>query len=748
MRSSRRPARGDDRIRRRAARAALASATRSSSTRARAGSRRGCCELAARARAACRSRAPRCRAPPRRCCRADRGRACRADLVVMGAVSRSRLRGAVRRQHGRAGARPAAVRRAGREARATSPRSCLLSPVRQVHVGRAAARDRPTVTVPAPAPVPYTRRANVTSATVLLISAQPADQARLAERARRHPRPAVPARGRRHARRRHGARQAGARRRDPAGPRRCPTARASPRSCASSRRRPTSRSWCSSTRPRKNSAATPWRAARSTTCDARALTPQIWTKVLRYATERTHTLLGAEGVGAALPRTVPERHGRRVPDHPDGKFMAANPALVRMLGYDSEDELLELDVARDVYMDPDHRDNWMQDDGRRRRGPQRRAGAEAQGRHKIVVLENSRAVRDADGRDAVLRRHAHRHHRRARAVAAALVRRESRPAHRARQPSRVRAAAAARARARRRRPGRTHAVLLHGPRPLQDGQRHLRPRRGRRAAAPARPGAAAAGALGRRRGAPRRRRVRGAAAQLRSERTRVQVADNLLQGRATHFEFIWGTHRFTLGVSIGVVAIDPQLQAHRAGDERRGHRLLCGQGRRAQPRRTSTRKTMPLARAAPRRDGVGGARQAGAGRRTGCSSRPSAIASTGQPGGGRACRTTSCWCACATSPAASCRPGAFLPAVERYNLSVRYDRWVIATALHWMRRHPEVLDAHVALLHQPVARFRDRPGHGGVRPAGARREPASIRGASVSRRPRASRSAISARPTS
>src|SRR5690242_21294595 len=29
-----------------------------------------------------------------------------------------------------------------------------------------------------------------------------------------------------------------------------------------------------------------------------------------------------------------------------------------MLGYESEDEMLELDVARDVYMDPEHRQNW------------------------------------------------------------------------------------------------------------------------------------------------------------------------------------------------------------------------------------------------------------------------------------------------------------------------------------------------------------------------------------------------------
>jgi EAL domain-containing protein (putative c-di-GMP-specific phosphodiesterase class I) len=37
-------------------------------------------------------------------------------------------------------------------------------------------------------------------------------------------------------------------------------------------------------------------------------------------------------------------------------------------------------------------------------------------------------------------------------------------------------------------------------------------------------------------------------------------------------------------------------------------------------------------------------------------------------------------------------PGAFLPAVERYNLSVRYDRWVIGAAIAWIREHPDVLD--------------------------------------------------------
>jgi PAS domain S-box-containing protein len=37
---------------------------------------------------------------------------------------------------------------------------------------------------------------------------------------------------------------------------------------------------------------------------------------------------------------------------PEGKFLVANPAMVRMLGYDSESELLSLDLAKDLYTSP------------------------------------------------------------------------------------------------------------------------------------------------------------------------------------------------------------------------------------------------------------------------------------------------------------------------------------------------------------------------------------------------------------
>ena len=121
-------------------------------------------------------------------------------------------------------------------------------------------------------------------------------------------------------------------------------------------------------------------------------------KALRYATERTHTLLALkasetryrelyENVVAGVFQTTPE-----------GRFMAANPALVKLLGYSSEDELLELNIARDLYMYAEERDRWM----RNMAAAGEIRNAELVLRRKdgkrIVVLENSRAVRDDSGR--------------------------------------------------------------------------------------------------------------------------------------------------------------------------------------------------------------------------------------------------------------------------------------------------------------------------------------------------------------
>src|SRR5687768_14163470 len=72
-------------------------------------------------------------------------------------------------------------------------------------------------------------------------------------------------------------------------------------------------------------------------------------KALRYATERTHTLLALRASETRYRELYENVVAGVFQTTPDGKFMAANPALVRLLGYANEDELLELRIERDLY---------------------------------------------------------------------------------------------------------------------------------------------------------------------------------------------------------------------------------------------------------------------------------------------------------------------------------------------------------------------------------------------------------------
>ena len=121
-------------------------------------------------------------------------------------------------------------------------------------------------------------------------------------------------------------------------------------------------------------------------------------RTLRYATERNHTLQTlkmSEAKYRGLYETVASGIFQSTPD---GKFLAANPALVRMLGYDSEDEILKVDIADSVYMYSEDRDNWLNaicKEGEIRNSEmvlKRKDGS------KIVVVENSSAVTDNNGR--------------------------------------------------------------------------------------------------------------------------------------------------------------------------------------------------------------------------------------------------------------------------------------------------------------------------------------------------------------
>lgn len=81
----------------------------------------------------------------------------------------------------------------------------------------------------------------------------------------------------------------------------------------------------------------------------------------------------------------------------EGRFLKVNPALVQMLGYESEAELLALDLGRDVYGNAEQRQHLIE----RFRDTERIQGVEAEWKrkdgHRIVVRLSGRPVRSEPG---------------------------------------------------------------------------------------------------------------------------------------------------------------------------------------------------------------------------------------------------------------------------------------------------------------------------------------------------------------
>src|SRR6266516_4600848 len=83
---------------------------------------------------------------------------------------------------------------------------------------------------------------------------------------------------------------------------------------------------------------------------------------------------------------------------PDGRFLAANPAVVSLLGYASETELLGVDLAREVYADPSERERGIArfDGGDAIRGVE--VAWKRKDGQRILVRLSARAVRRPSGR--------------------------------------------------------------------------------------------------------------------------------------------------------------------------------------------------------------------------------------------------------------------------------------------------------------------------------------------------------------
>ncbi|HEX4602218.1 MAG TPA: response regulator [Gemmatimonadales bacterium] len=83
---------------------------------------------------------------------------------------------------------------------------------------------------------------------------------------------------------------------------------------------------------------------------------------------------------------------------PAGRFLSANLALARILGYESPADLLQLDMARDVYADPAERQRLLDRDSYSERDyDEVEATWQRQDRRRLTVQLSVRAVRTRDG---------------------------------------------------------------------------------------------------------------------------------------------------------------------------------------------------------------------------------------------------------------------------------------------------------------------------------------------------------------
>ena len=78
----------------------------------------------------------------------------------------------------------------------------------------------------------------------------------------------------------------------------------------------------------------------------------------------------------------------------EGKLMTANPALIRLLGHDSEEELLAVNVEHDLYVNPEDRTTWME--RIRTQGEVRDAELVLKRKdgEEVTVLDNAHLVHD------------------------------------------------------------------------------------------------------------------------------------------------------------------------------------------------------------------------------------------------------------------------------------------------------------------------------------------------------------------
>ena len=405
-------------------------------------------------------------------------------------------------------------------------------------------------------------------------------------------------------------------------------------------------------------------------------------KALQYATERTHTMLALKASESRYRELYENVVAGVFQTTPDGKFMAANPALVRLLGYASEDELLELSIGEDLYVHAEDRANWLRNMAATGEIRNAELVLRRKDGRKIVVLENSRAVRDDQGHilyyEGTLTdiTEAHELSRQLSyeashdALSGLINRREF-------EIRLQRALDSAQATA------TSHAVCyldLDQFKVINDTCGHV-----------------AGDELLRQLAQLLQSRVRSndALARLGGDEFGLLLHDcsmadalgiaNALLRAVEQYQFVWGASTFTVGASIGVVPL--------SGNFRRITQVLQAADAACYAAKDQGRNRVHVYQeddaVVAQRHGemqwVARVKRALTENRFLLEAQPIVPILTEPP---PALRSYELLLRMRELDGSIVPPGAFLPAAERYNLTQRLDRWVISSALHWLAANP------------------------------------------------------------
>jgi len=118
-------------------------------------------------------------------------------------------------------------------------------------------------------------------------------------------------------------------------------------------------------------------------------------KVLRLALERTHTVLALRASEARY-RTMFESTAAGVYQATcDDRLISANPAIVAMLGYESEEDLLRLDFGLEIYASAEDHIEWRRELDAAGEIRSRETVLRNKKGERLVVLHSGRLVRDS-----------------------------------------------------------------------------------------------------------------------------------------------------------------------------------------------------------------------------------------------------------------------------------------------------------------------------------------------------------------